>query len=291
MYSEARQARIFRGWLGPFEHCGWRVGQIACEAVTGDPIAESSPKSFRKYKKSPVVEALCELIFEGSQWDETIVGQFYERVKDKFPIRRPVEMRKAEITLSGDEPTAGILRLPPQTQFLNTTGSSLVQIRKDLLAVNQLRPYPNFAVWEPNIYSALGSYWELAKPQGVKRIGLRYINRIVIPQDVPLPMEKYYNIYPSIPTTWKDEHGPFMIRVQLSCEQKGHSVLVTFASTSSEKPSETEHVLDLYGIFQAETPLEESAVRKETRIAHENVNKVFEGSIKDDLRMLFEPEN
>ena len=33
----------------------------------------------RKYRKPPVVEALCEIYFADSTWDDTVPGVFYER--------------------------------------------------------------------------------------------------------------------------------------------------------------------------------------------------------------------
>jgi len=48
--------------------------------------------SGRKYRKPPVVEALCEIYFAGSNWDETVPGRFYDRVKDNFPVKRQREI-------------------------------------------------------------------------------------------------------------------------------------------------------------------------------------------------------
>jgi uncharacterized protein (TIGR04255 family) len=94
-----------------------------------------------KYRNPPVVEALCEIFFEGSEWDDTVVGQFYDRVKERFPQRRQVELQKAQFTIGKGHSAAGIHRMPPQMLFLTEEGSSLLQIRQDLLVVNQLRPY------------------------------------------------------------------------------------------------------------------------------------------------------
>lgn len=243
----------------------------------------------RKYGKPPLVEALCELFFEGSEWDETVVGRFYDRVKERFPQRRQVELQEAQFTFSNaGHSSAGIQRKPPQIQFLSEKGNSLLQLRQDVLVVNQLQPYPHFEAWEPNIYWAMKIYSEITKPKGVRRIGLRYINRIVIPL-ATLRMEEYYNIYPQLPKQTGDVHGPFMIRVQLPCQQKGHAILVTFATAPPEPPEQTAHLLDLYGTFQLETSLSEGEVSAAIETAHANLEKAFEGSITERLRTMFEP--
>ncbi len=243
----------------------------------------------RKYKNPPVIEALCELFFEGSEWDDATVGRFYDRVKERFPRRRQMELQEAQFTFSdkGDA-AAGIRRMAPQMQFLNEEGNSLLQLRRDLLVINQLRPYPHFEGWEPNIYWALKIYGDLTKPKGIRRIGVRYINRIVVPL-ASIRMEDYFNIYPQLPKETGDVHGAFIIRVELPCSQKGHGILVTFASASPEEPGQTAHLLDLYDTFRAESPLGAQDVATEIRAAHGNIETAFEGSITDPLRTLFEP--
>ena len=43
----------------------------------------------RRYKNSPIIEAICEFQFEeNSEWDLTIPGLVYDRVQNEFPIRR-----------------------------------------------------------------------------------------------------------------------------------------------------------------------------------------------------------
>src|SRR3990172_4896115 len=156
--------------------------------------------SGRKYRKPPVVEALCEIYFAGSNWDETVPGGFYDRVKDRFPVKRQREIQEAEVAFAGSgEAAASVRRLPPWMQFLSEKGDRLIQLGRDLLVVNQLRPYPSFEDWEPVIYAALEVYRDLAQPKGVARLGMRYINRVVIPEPVIL-MEDYFTVYPHLPT-------------------------------------------------------------------------------------------
>lgn len=244
----------------------------------------------RKYRKPPVIEALCELHFEGSAWDDTVPGQFYDRVKAQFPIKRQREIQEAQVLLStAGEASAGIRRLPPWMQFVSEREDRLIQIGRDVLVVNQLRPYPHFEDWEPLIYRSLEHYRELAKPRAVARLGLRYINRVIIPQR-GVRMEDYFTVYPQLPKAMGDTHGPFMIRVELPSQKGGHSVLVTFGSAPPDKSGEIAHLLDLYDIFKPAEPLPFESLPGEVLVAHSNVETAFEGSITDKLRTLFEPE-
>jgi uncharacterized protein (TIGR04255 family) len=255
---------------------------------SNETVETSGEQTTRKYRKAPVVEALCEIFFEGSEWDDAVVGEFYGRVKHRFPKRNQEEVQQAESAVASTNSTGDATSPAAPMQFLNETRNSILQLRKNLLVVNQLQPYPTFADWRPNIEFALEHYWELAKPRGVKRIGLRYINRIVIPES-PIRMEHYFGIYPNLPQEMGDVHGGYMVRVQIPCSQTGHAMLITLASAPADDPKHTAHLLDLYATFQSELPAGKHVVIAQTTAAHENVEKTFESSITDRLRNLFEP--
>lgn len=245
----------------------------------------------RRYRKPPVIEALCEIYFADSAWDETVPGAFYERVKGDFPQKRQREIQQAEIALSPSEAKAGVRRLPPWMQFVSDEKHRMIQIAQDLLVVNQLHPYPHFEEWKPEVDRALSIYRELAQPKKVGRLGLRYINRVVIPGEW-VRMEDYFTIYPNLPPGLGDTHGSCLVRVEVPQAEQGHTVLITFGTAPQQRPVQPEQIfmLDLYDILQIEKPLEEVDLREQIQRAHNNVVTAFEGSITDRLREMFEPE-
>lgn len=245
----------------------------------------------RKYRKPPVYEALCELFFSDSTWDDTIPGRFYERVKGSFPIKEQKEAFQAEVAFSrAGEASAGVRKMPPRMQFCTSSRDRIVQVGQDLLVVNQLQPYPHFEVWEPVIYSMLDVYRDLAQPKAIARLGVRYLNRIVVPAP-RIRMEDYFTIYPQLPMELGDTHGPFMLRLEVPDKRPDSAIFITFASTPSEGPDETAHLLDIYCVRGAGVPGGSEQVREVVREAHEAVEIAFESSITERLRRLFEPED
>ena len=244
----------------------------------------------KRYRKPPVVEALCEIYFADSAWDETVPGAFYERMKDAFPKKRQREIQQAEIALGRNEMKAGVQRLPPWMQFVSDEKHRMIQIAEDLLVVNQLHPYPHFEEWEPEVVRALSIYRELAQPRKVARLGLRYINRVVIPEE-RVQMGDYFTIYPNLPPRLGDTHGSFLVRVEVPQLERGQSVLITFGTAPSPDPDRVNQafMLDFYDILQLNKSLDEIDLKKEIRRAHNNVVVSFEDSITDRLRSLFEP--
>ena len=244
----------------------------------------------RRYRKPPVVEALCEMYFEGSEWDDTLIGQFYERVKKEFPRKRQQEIQEAQVRFSSaGEAAAGVRRLPPRMQFVTGAGDRMIQLGPDLLVVNQLKPYASFEEWEKTLYDALDTYRELARPKRLARLGVRYIDRVIISEPT-VRMEDYFALYPEIPAAVGAGHGAFMLRVEFPERRPGHQLLVTLGSAPHDKPGTTAFVLDYYDVSEPGGATTTEAVRGLVRTAHENVIEAFEATISDRLRSLFEPE-
>jgi uncharacterized protein (TIGR04255 family) len=155
-----------------------------------------------------------------------------------------------------------------------------------------LEPYPHFEEWEPEVYRAFELYLELAKPKSVGRLGMRYINRVVIPGE-RVRMEDYFTIYPNLPKTLGDTLGSFLVRVEVTHEEQGHIVLITFGTAPPPDPNQPAQafVLDLYDILQVNKSLDTEHLKEELRRAHENIVVAFEDSITDELRRLFEQES
>jgi len=246
----------------------------------------------RRYRKPPVIEALCEIYFAGSSWDDTVPGAFYERVKGDFPQKRPRTIQEAQITLGPEQAAAGVRQLPPWMQFVSEEKKRMFQLAQDLLVVNQLAPYPHFEEWEPDVYRALHIYGELAQPRNVARLGLRYINRVLIPEK-QVRMEDYFTIYPNLPQRLGDIHGSFLVRVEVPQLAKDHTVIITFGTALPPPPLRDltqAFMLDLYDILVTNAPVDEDAIKREVRCAHDNIVVAFEDSITNKLRALFEPE-
>lgn len=245
--------------------------------------------SDRKYHRVPIVEALCEIWFTDSSWDATVPGAFFERVKGDFPKKRQRTIEEALSILEPEQSIAATSRLPPWMHFTSDEKHQVIQLAENLLVVSQLAPCPRFEQWEADVYRALSIYKELAHPKSVSRLGLRYINRVVIPR-THVRMEEYFTIYPNLPQRLGGAHGNFLIRVEIPQSDRGHVVIITFGNAPSPNPPESGQafMLDLYDSLVTSDAAEESVIRKEIRRAHENIVLAFEDSITDKLRELLE---
>jgi len=139
-----------------------------------------------KLQSPPVVEALCEFRFIPSErWDWTLPGRLYDKIRTDFPERAQVNALSMHIEVSsGESPNQKISTAPERIQFKKSDGSSMVQMGPHLLVVNQLPPYPHWEGFRTVILNIMGEFIQLYPDFQLARIGLRYINRISLPEEV-----------------------------------------------------------------------------------------------------------
>jgi uncharacterized protein (TIGR04255 family) len=177
---------------------------------------------------------------------------------------------------------------PGKVLFPTADDSKLVGIGPDELSVHVMRPYPG---WEedfrPRIADALAAYADLLTPVGVRRIGLRYINRIALPGAAP-DLGAYFTI-PAAPAT---DEAPtvraFLSRSESECQDAPVRVLLTFASVNTS-PEASTYLLDIDVVRDwTDAPLQVPDTMPALDDLRRRERNVFEQAIKDKTRELFD---
>ena len=146
----------------------------------------------RRYRNPPIAEAICELLFNpGRDWDLTIPGRLHSELSDEYSAQ-PQQQKVLELGLEAQIGKRANIRYGEalgRVALLTPTGSRKVCVGPDALSIHMLRPYqdpshPEGSGWDefrPRVQKALEAYWKVAQPDSVKRIGVRYINKITVP--------------------------------------------------------------------------------------------------------------
>lgn len=244
----------------------------------------------RVYDKPPVIEAVCEFRFEPSQtWDWTVPGLFYAKVQDDFPLKR--ERTNYQLAV-GEGPAEDLASVQGQVsrwmQFVRKDESALIQLGPDLLTVNQLRPYTHWPTFKAMIERALESYRDIAKPKGFRRIGLRYINRLEIPE-ASIELEDYVEAVPKVPASLPQLFATWAQRVEIPFEKHNGMLALQTGSVREKEPAAAyPFMLDLdFRTLHAEQVALDGAMQWIEK-AHEVVEESFEACITDKSRSLFE---
>jgi uncharacterized protein (TIGR04255 family) len=129
-----------------------------------------------------IQEALCEIHFEGApsaSWSPTRPGALAEALKADFPEFETLTEQGFNVAVG---PEGSIVPTPLPTRirlkFSRKSDPTLLQMSQDVFTVNVLPPYRGW----PKLKSELVRLWPMVSavtgPTLIKRVGLRYINRI-----------------------------------------------------------------------------------------------------------------
>ena len=143
----------------------------------------------RRYANPPIEEALCEFRFQpGRPWDVAVADGVHDLLRGEYDggLREQREIQVEVSGRAGSAPTVGVSEGGAAKQLSNVGGTRLVGVAADTLRVHMLRPYVQSngrGGWEefrPRIVRALDAYWQVAEPEGVSRVGVRYVNKILV---------------------------------------------------------------------------------------------------------------
>jgi uncharacterized protein (TIGR04255 family) len=152
-----------------------------------------------------------------------------------------------------------------------------VQVRRDGFTFSLLSPYTSWNDLRTKTIAAWSRYVELAAPTGVRRLGLRYINRLTLPA-ADLRLEDWFRLHPVAP----DVFGPLsdlLLRLAVHHpDDADYVALATLGSTPAESPETITFVLDVDTWVQRQLPADE-ALWGLLDDLHEFKNDVFFGSL------------
>ena len=277
---------------GMVTHRGRSRNRLRSAAVTqfspenGYDARVSEAVTRRVYRQPPIVEAVCELRFVGSdEPDPTLAGRILDRLGDAYS-GRPKEQR---VLRAPDKVVPGTIQELVQesrVQFLDVTGRRIASVGHNVLSVSDLKPYSGWESFRPRIEAAIVVYESLAKPTAVSRIGLRYIN-VMSDSIVRLAeAQEYFTISAQLPPNLDAAVRGFTSRMETELVN-GDALMLTFAN-AVQSDGEKAFVLDIdiSRSFESGEPLVGvMSCIDELRLAE---RAVFEQCITDKTRELFD---
>jgi len=243
----------------------------------------------RKYKNPPVIEVLFEINFSETQSNLTLFGDFYQKIKNDYPQQEQLRNVGFEMNFTPGVVQAKQINQGNMMRFSKDDNSQLVQISQNLLTVNKLKPYLGYESFKENVQNVLHSYLELAKPKYSERIGMRYIDRIQVPED-NFELDKYFNFSLNFANEGFSTINGISFRVQLTPKHKTHQLFITLNSVVSSEEGKSEFILDTYDTLMLQKETSEDYILSVLDEAHENIQYIFEAVITDSARNLFEEE-
>ncbi len=246
--------------------------------------------SIHQYQNPPIMEAVCELRFApGSDWDLSYPWLYYEKIKSTY-VGKPREQKLLSLEPNATGSPSVIEQSKIQFPMEGDTG--LLAIGQDVLSVHVNRPYPGWNAFRSRIESALKEYVVVASPIGLRNIGLRYINQVIIP-GAQTNVADYFIFPPANILPLECSVDNFMCRNEYIYKDEPIRFALAFART--EPPAGMEgisaYLLDVDMTWQwPSEPLSiESAMNKVDELRRRE-RIIFEGLVTDKARGIFDAE-
>ena len=158
-----------------------------------------------------------------------------------------------------------------------------------------LRPYQGATLQErggwdefrPRILKALNAYWDVAQPRSVSRIGIRYINKILIPH-ATIRLADYIRFSLPQVSGLPQQVDNFLIRVEYAYSE---AIRLVLTQGLAEAPSDHVAVmLDIDLIWQGTEPLKQDNAMQKAVELRDLERTAFEALITDQARELFDAD-
>jgi len=261
---------------------------------------EEAPMNQRyRYKNPPIVEALCEFRFRpGREWDLTIPGKLQTAITGDYTdyTGQPQEQKVIDVALETQQGTKPLKMSYGEglakVHLVTNDGKRKVGVGRDVLSIHMLHPYQSsddidrsgWNEFRPRITEALRAYWKVAEPRGVTRIGMRYINKIVVPHHWA-ELAAYINCAPRDVDGLPNVLNKYLSRVEYAYDDKFRLILAHGRGT--DPSGQAEILLDIDVISEASDPANEDQAMTMVDRLRAREREVFEALITDKAREHF----
>jgi uncharacterized protein (TIGR04255 family) len=243
----------------------------------------------RVYRRPPIDDAVVEFLFrQAPEWDPTIPG----RLLVQAPIKQMYAGKPEQQQLMrADAPGPGLpgqLVAETRVKFSDVTGTKILTVGADALSFSSLRPYEGWEQFSRRVADGLSAYEELVGPREVVRVGVRYINRIVIPH-VSVELKDYFSLTLNTPDSFPPEMTGFMVQSTQQYDD-GSTLQVRHAPVNGPEGS-CAFVMDLDVAWNIKSqPVPISAALPIAELLHSREGDAFEAVITDKTRALFDAD-
>jgi uncharacterized protein (TIGR04255 family) len=238
------------------------------------------------YAKPPIVEAVVELrVSGGKPWKE-LEASLLAAFKPGYPgAQRQVNAFLVQTKWQNES-----IETSSRKDFLkwllpDAKGLQLVGLGPGVFSLHVLAPYPGWAVFRPAVDRAFAQYCEVAKPEAVTEVGVRYIDQILLPAGGRL--DDYFKATPPRLPSQPDGVTAFQITTESQDTATNTTSLLTLASGPQTAEGLRVVIYDLNLTRGFPTPIALAGWPENVEMLHKRQRDIFEESITDNTRELF----
>jgi uncharacterized protein (TIGR04255 family) len=245
------------------------------------------------FTNAPITEALLDIQVDlSAETDVAKLAAIHDKIRDRFPIRKERSYLQFQLATGQDgRPESigasgglqGYLFLPSETN-----PEKVVQARLDGFAFSKLKPYETWASFRDEARILWNDYIEAARPINVKRLALRFINRIELPRS----SKTYHDFILTVPDVapgLPNAVSEFFMRLVIPVPDSDATAIVTVATNVPESTESIVPVIfDIDVFFQADHNPQSDAIWKTFEDLRRIKNDIFFKSITAETARLFQ---
>lgn len=163
--------------------------------------AANADNPVEHFTNAPIQEALLDIqVLLPTDIVVPTLKTFGQGLEDRFPEQqeRFEFVQSLQLNPSGDPQPSSPAKNIEAYLFSSKASGKTVQAKRDGFTFNKLRPYTKWDDFNPEARELWLRYVEIARPRCIKRVSLRYINRIEIP-DATTDLRDLCLLFPDVP--------------------------------------------------------------------------------------------
>ena len=241
------------------------------------------------FPNAPITEALMDIqVRLPTGFNAEVLEEFHKIVKDKYSESKSINIFETKIDFN-EKTDPDIEQSKPMLlgyAFKSVEEKKIIQIRINGFTFNKLKPYES---WE-KFFSEGREFWEryveFVKPSRVKRIALRYINRI----EIPLPIndfEEYILTNPRIAPKLPQALSQYFMRLEIPHPDLNSLAIITQTLGKQVKQNSFPLIFDIDVIIESEYNIGDIKMWADFEKLREFKNKIFIDSMTEKAKEMF----
>jgi uncharacterized protein (TIGR04255 family) len=249
--------------------------------MMSEPV--SKPKI--KYAQPPIQEAICEVHFKlPAPLDKGDIEHIKPIWEGGYPTQQMVTEQNLEVRLSMDKVDTKSTATGHKLIARSADGKNLAQLGPKFIAVNRLNPYLG---WEESfrgtIWSRLSEAQSVFNFQEIERIGLRYINKIELPEQ-PARWAEWFAVPLPVAGSLGECGGVFQFHFEQALSANLQTY-INFLNLPTPPSASTTIILDIDVIWRGSEAV--AGAKHLLEAVHDPHRDLFEGYLLDKTRALF----
>jgi len=207
-------------------------------------------QSVETLPNSPITEAILDFkvtVPEDIGLQE--LAAFHAHIRADFPRKMPQIKIVQQVSFGIGKETKSLVseKRTDGFRFTSEDGLTIVQVQKNRFSFHRLKPYLDWERFSKEGMELLECYCEHAKPISVERIGLRYLNRIELPQPFS-DFRDFCLLFPETPPEVPQMWSNFFIRFSPYDQDTGSHGNVTLTIANDAQQVATRFVPIIFDI-------------------------------------------